>query len=185
MERSEQPHESSGKRAPSPFEGCAAPEAGIPPASFAQGFHFAGCSQVSQEGKYSKTLTTPLSLTSLVVNGIIQARLGREQCPRSDAEKKASASETHAHHSTGSCAGEGSQLCTNASCLSSCVPVRSRAELVYSLLTILNLGTKSPKQEFGKSTVSFYSAIFRDNTKESQGEEAHWIKRHFRIKICL
>lgn len=33
-------------------------------------------------------LTTPLSLTSLVVNGIIQARLGREQCPRSDAEKK-------------------------------------------------------------------------------------------------
>lgn len=47
------------------------------------------------------------------------------------------------------------------------------------------LGTKSPKQEFGKSTVSFYSAIFWDNTKESQGEEAHWIKRHFRNKDLL
>lgn len=82
-------------------------------------------------------LTTPLSLTSLVVNGIIQARLGREQCPRSDAEK-ASGSKTHADHSTGSCAGKGSQLFTSASCLSSCVPVRSGAELVYSLLTILN-----------------------------------------------
>lgn len=73
------------KRARSPFEGCASLEAGIPRGSFAQGFHFTGCSQVSQEGKDSKMLTTRLSLTSLVANGIIQARLGREQCPCSNA----------------------------------------------------------------------------------------------------
>lgn len=138
MERSKQPHESSGKRAPSPFEGCAAPEAGTPPASFAQGFHFTGCSQVSQEGKYSKTLTTPLSLTSLVVNGIIQTRLRREQRPCSDAEKKLQDLKPTLPTALARALGKGASSFTSASCLSSCVPVRSRAELVYSLLTIMN-----------------------------------------------
>lgn len=33
--------------------------------------------------------------------------------------------------------------------------------------------------------MSFYSAIFRDNTKESQGGEVHWIKRCFIGKDLL
>lgn len=72
------------------------------------------------------------------MNGIIQTRLRREQRPRSDAEKKLQDLKPTLPTALARALGKGASSFTSASCFSSCVPVRSRAELVYSLLAIMN-----------------------------------------------